>query len=105
MLKKPNFLINSLLLVLVMAFVMRPVAVYLQNGTPHSLPSQDAKAFAQQASSPHSTFRNIEREAPDVTVYVPGISKVKVPSPLVSRSNFVFAASSPFLKSSAVLRI
>lgn len=93
------------MLVLVTAFIMRPVAVYLQNGAPLSNTQQAGKFFTHQASSPHTNFRNIEREAPDVTVFVPGISKVKVSSPLVGFLNPVFASSSTSLKKPLVLRI
>ncbi len=103
--KKLKFLIRTFLLVLVAAIVLRPVAVCLQNGAAPPTTQQEGKAFAQQASAHQTTFRNIEREAPDVTLFVPGISKVKAPSPLVSRLNPVFVSGRTSSPSSLVLRI
>ncbi len=95
-------------LALLPAFVMRPVIVTVNYGSFHSANSQETKAFStncQAFSASHLAFRSVDREAPDVTILVPRISKVKAPSLLENPINVVFASAVSSPKSFLVLRI
>ena len=106
--KKLKIYFQILALTLLPAFVLRPVVVAVHNGSLHSTNQQETKAFSthsQELSTFHSAFRNVEREAPDVTVLIPRISKVKAPSLLENQVSFAFVSVVSSPKSFLVLRI
>ena len=76
--KKIDLLIRIFLLVLLPAFIMRPVVVSVHNADNHSNNQQGSSSCSSHSTelSTHPlTLRSIEREAPDVISFIPCISK------------------------------
>ncbi len=106
--KKIKIYSQILAIALLPAFVMRPVVVAVHNGSIHAADQQETKVFPtipQVLSAPHLALRNIEREAPDVTVLVPRISKVKATLLLENQLSFTSVSVVTSPKSFLVLRI
>jgi hypothetical protein len=106
--KKIDVLIRFFLLILLPAFVMRPVVVCVHNAANHPNCQQETTSYSSRStelSTPQTTLRSIEREAPDVISLVPGVSKEWENSAPVSRFKLVSSAFISFQKSPFVLRI
>ncbi len=105
MAKNIKIFFRILVLVLIPAFVVRPLVAYTQYGTLHSSAQQEYKTLSDGHSTNYIAFRIIERESPDVIVSNPQIVKLRISSHLKDFFNPIFAFAGSSLKSSRVLRI
>lgn len=103
--KKLKILTQILLLVLVPAFVFRPVVVYVHTGVVSAKTQQNNKSISSGHSTSSTAFRSIDRESPDVTVLNPQMAKTKAPSLLGSQFVSLSASGNSSPKSFFVLRI
>ncbi len=108
MVNKMNILIRLFIMVLLPAFILRPVVVCVHNSSSYQNLQDEIGSFSHQneeISVPHTTLRHIAREAPDSVVLVPCITKAKAPSFSDSRISLVFAPGNSSPQSFLILRI
>lgn len=83
MIKKIKILIGSFMLVLLPAFVLRPVVVCVHNRSFHAVSPQAARFFSPAflGLSPRPmALRPIAREAPDTAALAPRMARAKAPA-------------------------
>ena len=104
--KKTKILLQTLVFVLLPAFVIRPVIVSVHNGLALTDVQHEGNSFSAALFAPHSVFHHLSRETPpDLSALIPRYTRMNSPSFLGSRLNLVSNPYNPFHKNFLVLRI